>query len=280
MKPRWHASTACLALVLTGCAREQPPAPQSAAASLGAAQVGTVNGEPIPESLFRYYVINVQRKDPNALSESERTQAIEELVQLKLLEAEARARGLLNERTIAAELELQRIQLVARRMALRYLEQAPATEAELRAMYNRNLPQLALTEYKARHILVDSEEEAIEAIRQLEGGAEFIALAQEISSGPTGANGGDLGWLTAESMVQPIAEAISSMQPGSYSTEPVRTDFGFHVLLLEDVRQQEPPTLESIRAELAAAVDREKLEAYLAEMREGAAVSTDTAIPQ
>ena len=104
LKPRWHASTACLALVLTGCAREQPPAPQSAAASLGAAQVGTVNGEPIPESLFRYYVINVQRKDPNTLSESERTQAIEELVQLKLLEAEARARGLLNERTIAAEL--------------------------------------------------------------------------------------------------------------------------------------------------------------------------------
>ena len=279
MKPRWHASTACLALVLTGCAREQPPAPQSAAASLGAAQVGTVNGEPIPESLFRYYVINVQRKDPNTLSESERTQAIEELVQLKLLEAEARARGLLNERTIAAELELQRIQLVARRMALRYLEQAPATEAELRAMYDRNLPQLALTEYKARHILVDSEEEAIEAIRQLEGGAEFIALAQEISSGPTGANGGDLGWLTAESMVQPIAEAIRTMQPGSHSTEPVRTDFGFHVLLLEDVRQQEPPALESIRAELAAAVDREKLEAYLAEMREGATVSTDTAIP-
>lgn len=280
MKPRWHASTACLALVLTGCAREQPPAPQSAAASLGAAQVGTVNGEPIPESLFRYYVINVQRKDPNTLSESERTQAIEELVQLKLLEAEARARGLLNERTIAAELELQRIQLVARRMALRYLEQAPATEAELRAMYDRNLPQLALTEYKARHILVDSEEEAIEAIRQLEGGAEFIALAQEISSGPTGANGGDLGWLTAESMVQPIAEAIRTMQPGSHSTEPVRTDFGFHVLLLEDVRQQEPPALESIRAELAAAVDREKLEAYLAEMREGATVSTDTAIPE
>src|SRR5690606_26465136 len=117
-------------------------------------------------------------------------------------------------------------------------------------------------------------------IRQLEGGAEFIALAQEISSGPTGANGGDLGWLTAESMVQPIAEAIRTMEPGSHSTEPVRTDFGFHVLLLEDVRQQEPPTLDSIRAELAAAVDREKLEAYLAEMREGATVSTDSAPAQ
>src|SRR5690606_32223423 len=143
------ATSVCLALSVVGCTPESEPVSQFPAA-LGTARVATVNGQPVPESLFRYYVINVQRKNPDALNNAERTQAIEELVQLQLLVDEARARGLPNERTIAAELALQQIQLIARHMALRYLEQNPATDAEVQAMYERLLPQLAPLEYKTR----------------------------------------------------------------------------------------------------------------------------------
>src|SRR5690606_10603510 len=114
-----------------------------------------------------------------------------------------------NERTIAAELELQRLQLLARRMALRYLETNPPTEGELRAIYERSLPQLAPTEYKVRNILVTTEEEARAAIGRLRDGVDFTTLANELSQ----ANGGDLGWQTTGSIVQPLADALTTMEP-------------------------------------------------------------------
>ena len=258
--------------LLSACNQEQTPA-RSNSAALGPGQVATVNGEPLPESLFRLYVINASQKSPDDLTAEQRDSAIEDLVRLKLLAASAEERGLPNERTVAAELELQRLQLIARSMALRYLEENPATDAEIQKMYEDNLPRLAGLEYKARHILVDSADEAAAVIAELQQGKEFVALAQERSGGPTGPNGGDLGWFSAESMVLPVAQAVQSMQVGSFSTEPVQTDFGYHVLLLEDTRAREAPALESVREELKNAVDRNKIQELVNSLRNTAEVS-------
>jgi peptidyl-prolyl cis-trans isomerase C len=217
--------------------------------------------------------MNAAQKDPDELTPEQRYGVIEDLVRLKLLAAAAEERGLPQERTIAAEIELQRLQLTARSMARRYLEENPATDAEIQKMYEDNLPRLAGTEYKARHILVESPEEAAAVIGELRQGKDFVALAEERSGGPTGPNGGDLGWFSAESMVQPVAQAVQSMQVGSYSNEPVKTDFGYHVLLLEDTRPREAPSLDSVREELKNAVDRNKLQQLVTSLRDAAAVT-------
>jgi peptidyl-prolyl cis-trans isomerase C len=117
-----------------------------------------------------------------------------------------------------------------------------------------------------------SREEAIAVIEQLRTGNDFVTLAQEHASGPTGPNGGDLGWFTAESMTQPIAEAVRGMEPRTFSDMPVETEFGHHVLLLEDTRTVDPPSIDSLREELTSAVERTKLEALVKSMRDVANV--------
>jgi peptidyl-prolyl cis-trans isomerase C len=130
-------------------------------------------------------------------------------------------------------------------------------------------------QYKARHILVTTREEAQAVISQLREGAEFAALAQERADGPTGPNGGALDWFTLDSMPAPFAGAVRSMSIGSYSAEPVQTEFGFHVILLEDTRKQEPPPLADIRNDLASAAQRKRLDDYIKTLRESAAVTLE-----
>lgn len=258
-------------LLLTACSRDESTGEASSSA-LGPGQVATVDGEPIPESLFRVYALNALRKNPDELTPEERDSVLEDLLRFKLLEAEATDRGLLSERTIAAELELQRLNLVARAMALRYIEENPASEAELREVYEDNLERLAPPEYKARHILVETAEEAENVIEQLNEGSDFEALARERADGPTGPNGGDLGWFSAASMSAPLVQAVQSMMIGTHSSTPVQSEFGYHVLLLEDTRMSEPPALDEVRDDLRSVVDRRKLDAFVRSLREAAVV--------
>jgi len=261
------------ALVITavGCSQNQTDGDSA----LGPGSVATVNGEPIAESVLRVYALASARKNLDELTAEERGRLLDDLIGVELLAQQAEKDGLTSSRTVAAQLELQRLQLVARAMATSYLEKNPATDDEIQKIYDENLPRLAGRQYKARHILVETKDEADGVITQLRDGKDFVALAQERATGLTGPNGGDLGWFSAESMPQPVADAVRDMQPGTYSTAPVQSEFGFHVLLLEDTRQQEPPTLDSIRNDLVGAVDRKRIEDYLRVLREAATVSLD-----
>lgn len=265
----------------TACTQElgtegQTPASGSADnANLGPGSIATVNGVPIPESLFRYYALTTQQTDADSLSAAEREAILDEVVELRLLADAALADRLHEERTIAAELELVRLQRLARAAAVRFMEQNPATEAELRAKYEEILPSLATDQYKARHILLDSEAEAAAVIDELDAGGDFAALARERSTGPTGPNGGELDWFSSGAMVEPFDRAVRAMSTGEYSAEPVQTQYGWHVILLEDVRESQPPGLDSVRTELTNVVEREKLAAYIAGLREGAEIAAD-----
>jgi peptidyl-prolyl cis-trans isomerase C len=274
MKAGIPALVSSLSIIAAACTQQSPPPDVNEA--LGAGQVATVDGEPIPESVFRLYAMTRMNKDADQLTPDERQAVIEDLVGFKVLAEEAEERGLLAERRVAAELELQRWQLIARASALRYLEENPATDAELQELYDENLPRLAATQYKARHILVETRDEAAAVIAELDAGKDFVAAAEERASGPTGPNGGDLGWLTEESFVQTFGEGVRTMNVGSYSSEPIQTDFGFHILLLEDTRAQDPPALDAIRTELANAVDRRKIDAYVKSLRDQAAVEIES----
>ena len=268
----WMAATTML-LALAACAPDQDgDSASEGPGPLGPGVVATINNTPVQESLFRFYALNGLQKNAEDLTEEERVQIIEDLIQVKLLADAAAQGGLPNERTIAAELELQRVQLLARAAATRYLDENPAGEAELRALYEENLPRLMSNQYKARHILLDTEADAVSVIEALDADGDFAELAMERSTGPTGPSGGDLGWFSADSMVQPFADAVRAMEDGSYSTDPVRTQFGWHVIMLEETREQQPPGLEAVRDELTRAVEQQKLEAYVQSLRDAAVI--------
>jgi peptidyl-prolyl cis-trans isomerase C len=262
--------TASLATLIAACTQGSPP--DATDGVLGPGQVATVNGERIPESVFRVYTPAALRKNADDLTPEERKAVIQDLAGIMLMADEAQDKGLLTERAVAAQLELARMQLAARAMATRYLEQNPVSDAELQALYDENLPRLANTEFKARHILVETQEEADSVIQQLQQGKSFLDLAKERAAGPTGPDGGDLGWFTASSMAAPILEAVRTMEVGAYSAQPVKTEYGYHVLLLEDTRSQEAPTLESMRQELTNAVQAKKIQDHVRTLVDAATV--------
>ena len=255
-----------------GCADDVPAQAQDA---LGPGQVATVDGNRIPESVFRVYTLNALQRNADDLSPEERERVVEDLVYVLVLANEGEKRGIPAERATAAELELVRWQSIARAVTVRFREQNPPTEQEIRALYEENLPRLAAKQYHARHILVETQEEAASLISQIDAGGDFAALANEHSTDGDGQSGGDLGWFTAESMVQPFGDAIRSMAVGSLTSAPVQSQFGWHVIKLEESRDGQAPDLETLRAELTSAVERKKLEDYVRGLRETAEVTLD-----
>jgi len=149
------------------------------------------------------------------------------------------------------------------------VESNPATDAEILAEYETQLEQSSDKQYKARHILVETQSEAQDLIDQLDEGADFQALAKEHSTGPSGPNGGDLGWFAPDQMVKPFADAVVALEDGAYSKAPVQTQFGWHVILREDTRENEPPTLESVRDAIKQRVEQEKFQDYMQGLRDG-----------
>lgn len=129
------------------------------------------------------------------------------------------------------------------------------------------------TEFNASHILVETEEAARALIEELDGGADFATLAQEHSTGPSGPNGGSLGWFGKGMMVPPFEAAVVELEPGSFSQDPVQTQFGWHVLILNETRLKDAPALDTVRDELAAQVQRQAVDARVAELTEAADVT-------
>ncbi|PRX31185.1 peptidyl-prolyl cis-trans isomerase C [Meinhardsimonia xiamenensis] len=188
--------------------------------------------------------------------------------------------GLL-EQLIRQEVLAQKVDTISKRLRLQLenerravlastvLEKAAqdaVTEEAIRKAYEAAVAAMEpVTEYNASHILVGTREEAEEIIRELEAGADFATLAKEKSTGPSGPNGGNLGWFTEGQMVKPFEEAVTALEPGEIS-EPIQTQFGWHVAKLNDRRERPVPTLEEMREELIAQLRQEVIEAAIEEL--------------
>ena len=147
------------------------------------------------------------------------------------------------------------------------------TDEALEAAYNARFANAAAEEeYSAAHILVDTREEAEAVVARLEGGADFAETAKEISTGPSGPNGGDLGWFGIGMMVPEFETAVIALEVGQIS-EPVQTQFGWHVIILNDKRQKEAPTLDQVRDELAAQIQQEAIAKALEDLIAAAAIT-------
>ena len=259
-------------MLITVCACSQEGSSTSSG-DLGTARVAVVNGQPIPESVLRIYVLATERVNLDELSAEDRARVVDDLVGLELLAQQADKEGLTSSRTLAAQVELGRLRMVANAMASDHIEKNPPSDADIQAIYDENLERLSGQQYKARHILVTTKDEAESVVAQLRQGADFIALAQARADGPTGPNGGALDWFTLDSMPPPFAAAVQGMTAGSYTMEPVQTEFGFHVILLEETRKQEPPALADIRNDLVSAAQRKQLDDYIKALRDAASVT-------
>ncbi|MDM7458874.1 MAG: peptidylprolyl isomerase, partial [Paracoccus sp. (in: a-proteobacteria)] len=158
-----------------------------------------------------------------------------------------------------AQIELQRRNTLAT-AAVAQLAEADPSDEDIAAAYERLFQDVPETiEYNAAHILVETEEEAREIKAQIDEGADFGDMAEQRSTGPSGPNRGDLGWFSADQMVAPFAEAVAALEPGQIS-DPVETEFGWHLIRLNDTRKRTAPELDEVREQLAQMVLREKVE--------------------
>ena len=147
------------------------------------------------------------------------------------------------------------------------------TEEALRAAYDERFAGAEpATEYNAAHILVDTEEEAVAVKARIDGGADFAETAREVSTGPSGPNGGDLGWFGAGMMVAPFEEAVVALEVGEISG-PVETQFGWHIIKLNETRAQELPSLDDVREELTGQLQSAAIESRLTELQDAAEIT-------
>jgi len=147
----------------------------------------------------------------------------------------------------------------------------PVSETEVKAEYDAQVANMP-KEYKARHILVEKKETAESIIRELQAGGDFAKLAASESKDASGKNGGDLGWFSLQTMVKPFADAVAALEKGKTTEQPVQTEFGWHVIQLEDVRSGEAPKFEDVKPQVEMFAQRKKLQAYLDELRKTAQV--------
>ncbi|WP_297580383.1 peptidylprolyl isomerase [Roseibium sp.] len=194
------------------------------------------------------------------------------VVDMELLAQAAREDGLDQDPDFKKQLEF--LELRALRNA--YLAQkidGSITEDDLQAAYEKEFADFeGAEEINARHILVKDKAEAEALVKELDEGADFAELAREKSTGPSGPNGGDLGYFSKGQMVKPFEDAVYALEPGSYTKEPVETQFGWHVIKLEDKRQQEKPALEAVSPGLRQQLIRDRYEAKMAELKDAIAV--------
>ncbi len=228
----------------------------------------TVNGQPVSKAMYALYFQDRMRNVPDAKDSPQmQMNVLNELANVLIAAQDAEKKGIDKRQEIEATLALLRAKLLTQTVIQEYADEHQPTEEQIKTFYEAEYASQSNTEYKARHILVKTEDEAKALIQELDGGADFAEMAKAKSTGPTGKNGGDLGWFDANQMVKPFADAVTAMDKGSYSKQPVQTQFGWHVILLEDTRQSEAPTLDSVHNEIVTKLQQQALAGYMQDLR-------------
>jgi peptidyl-prolyl cis-trans isomerase C len=190
------------------------------------------------------------------------------LISQEVVAQQAVRDGLDKQPAVAARLELDRLSALAQAYFIEFLRKHPITDDDLRKEYERLKPQLATKEYRARHILVNTEDEAKDIIKQLKGGGNFEKLAAEKSKDPgSKGRGGDLDWSPASRYVKPFGDALVTLKKGQITDTPVKTDFGFHVIRLDDERIARLPTFEETKPTLERNLQSEMVQKEVANLR-------------
>jgi peptidyl-prolyl cis-trans isomerase C len=233
--------------------------------------VATVDGQPISRSLYDFFIKASSGQSSAELTAEQREQVLDSLISLQLLADQARKQGLDQKTELRGELQLAELDVLQRAVVQSYLQDKTPTEQELRAEYDSQIAQMAPNEYRARHILVPTESAANDILARLKKGERFETLARE-SLDSSREQGGDLGWFSPSAMVKPFADAVMSLSKGETTSAPVQSQFGWHVIRVDDIRRTEPPPFEQVQQQLNQSVLAKKFRAYTDELKKAAKI--------
>jgi peptidyl-prolyl cis-trans isomerase C len=235
--------------------------------------VATIDGKSISNEFFEFYAKSRAGKPVSELNEEQKKALMDEIVRLELTAQTAVKTGLDKEPDTAAQLELQRLTVLADAAFKKHLEGKTPTEQELRAEYETQVAAMPKLEYRARHILVATEPFAQAVIEKLNKGADFGDLARKESMDAK-ESGGELGWFSPNRMVPEFASAVIALKKGEITKQPVKTQYGWHVIQLEETRDVSPPDFEQVKERLATLVQQKKLQGYVDELKKTAKIDT------
>lgn len=259
------------AALLPGCFEDKAKETDTAAAPAVKKEdaVASVNGTFISKKTLETLEKEISERSQGQTFPKE--QLLEELIQRELLIQQALQKNLDKTPDVIERMATVRNSLLSQAALQDYLKANPVTDDEIKAEYDSKMANMG-SEYKARHILVKTEDEAKKLIAELEKGGDFTALAKKHSIDPMGAEGGDLGWFTSDRMVAPFSEAVVALENGKFTKQPVQTQFGWHVILREDSRALTPPPLEAVKEQIRPMLQRQKAQTMIENLRKTAQV--------
>jgi len=271
-------SLVLLAGALSGAALAQNAKPAAAAADKSAAAASgeskpiTVNGVTIPK--IRGDALFTEQLSQGIPDTPELRNAVkEELIRREILAGEARKKNLDKNPILKAQIDLAQQAVLIRAYMQDFVRSHPVSEADAQKEYDTIKSQLGSKEYKSRHILVDKEDDAKAIIAKLQKGEKFDDLAKQSKDPGSKEKGGDLGWAAPSSYVKPFADALTKLEKGAFTPMPVKSDFGYHVIKLEDVRDLKIPTFEETKGQISQRLQQKLVEEHIMSLRKAAKVT-------
>jgi peptidyl-prolyl cis-trans isomerase C len=232
-----------------------------------AQNVAIVNGKPVPKARVDALLKQAQRSGQQLPPDID-VRARDAVVMQEIFAQEAERRGLAATPEFKSEMELARTRVLLQQLQADFEKKNPVTDAEAKAEYDKVKAQNTGTEYHVRHILVEKEEDAKRLIAQIKGGAKFEEIAKKNSKDPGSAeNGGDLEWAKPDSYVPEFGEAMAKLKKGEMTEVPVKSQFGYHIIKLEDTREAQFPTFEQVRPQLQQRLAQTKLQQFQQDLR-------------
>ena len=273
MRAHFLAPSVVAAVALLAACNKAPETATPATTDTAAPVVATVNGVALTRPEFDIYEKNLLRNAKvQSLTPDQLSQVLDDLITMQVMAAQGVKEGLENDPDTKAQLALLHMRVLADAESQKFVKSTTPSDAELHAEYDTAVSQMDKNEYHARHILVATKEQAEQVIKKLKGGAKFEDLAKTQST-DTGSknNGGDLGWFTTSRMVKPFSDAVKNLKKGEISP-PVQTQYGWHVIQLEDTRDAAPPAFDQVKPQLTDAVMRKKLQAFVEDLKKQAKI--------
>ncbi|MYN45725.1 peptidylprolyl isomerase [Pseudoduganella sp. FT93W] len=236
-----------------------------AAAPVFAQNIATVNGKAIPASKVDQVVKQVVAQGQQPDSPQLREMIKKDLIGREVLIQEADKQGFGTKAEVKAAIENARQSIIINAMLADYLKKNPVKDADMKAEYDKYKAAMGEKEYHSRHILVGTEQEAKDIIAKLKSGGKFEELAK-VSKDGSANNGGDLGWMTPGKLVKPFADAMVALKNGEITQTPVKTEFGFHVIKMEESRAVKLPSFEEVKGQINEAMQQRKIAALREEL--------------
>ena len=236
------------------------------ASAVFAQNAAVVNSKPITtQKVDDFVAMLVAQGQPD--TPELRAAVREELIARELFTQEAERKGLPRNTEVQNQLAVVRQDILIRALIRDYLKENPISDAELASAYESFKKDNSAQEYRARHILVETEDEAKKLLAELKNGAAFETLAKASKDPGSGQQGGDLGWNTADTFVKEFSDAMVALEKGKLAEAPVQSQFGWHVIRLDDVREAEAPPLEQVGPQLRQQIERQRLQSLQQSLR-------------